>query len=212
MSSISSDQKKSLLLTTVIYAVLIALLFLIRFWPPYNPENNVALASGGGGGGAYRIGSGTSAGGNGANGQVKLTWGPQEINVQGNNTTISNGDITPSSTDGTDFGSVDASLGTITKTFTIQNIGSSNLILSIISIISTEFSITAEPTYPSIINGASSTTFSITFNPTSSGIKTATISIGNNDIDELIRYIENTPAISQYEPGRRRAKYLRNHR
>ncbi|MDR7024045.1 hypothetical protein [Pseudomonas peli] len=34
----------------------------------------------------------------------------------------------------------------------------------------------------------------------------------NNDIDELIRYIENTPAISQYEPGRRRAKYLRNHR
>jgi hypothetical protein len=31
-----------------------------------------------------------------------------------------------------------------------------------------------------------------------------------NDKEELIRYIENTPAISQYEPGRNRAKYLRN--
>ncbi len=31
-----------------------------------------------------------------------------------------------------------------------------------------------------------------------------------NDKDQLIRYIENTPAISQYEPGRNRARYLRN--
>ncbi|MCQ4288326.1 hypothetical protein NA647_12905 [Pseudomonas stutzeri] len=31
-----------------------------------------------------------------------------------------------------------------------------------------------------------------------------------NDKEELIRYIENTPAISQYEPGRNRASYLRN--
>lgn len=32
----------------------------------------------------------------------------------------------------------------------------------------------------------------------------------NNDVNELISYIENTPAISQYEGGRRRANYLRN--
>ena len=31
-----------------------------------------------------------------------------------------------------------------------------------------------------------------------------------NDKAELIRYIENTPAIRQYEPGRNRARYLRN--
>ena len=31
----------------------------------------------------------------------------------------------------------------------------------------------------------------------------------NNDANELIRYIENTPAISQYESGRHRADYLR---
>lgn len=32
----------------------------------------------------------------------------------------------------------------------------------------------------------------------------------NNNIDELIRYIENTPGISQYEKGRHRADYLKN--
>jgi len=34
----------------------------------------------------------------------------------------------------------------------------------------------------------------------------------NNNIDELIRYIENTPAISQYEKGRHRALYLKNYK
>ncbi len=33
-----------------------------------------------------------------------------------------------------------------------------------------------------------------------------------DDVDELIRYIENTPAISQYEPGRKRAAYLKKNR
>ncbi|CAB3974833.1 calcium-binding protein [Burkholderia aenigmatica] len=33
-----------------------------------------------------------------------------------------------------------------------------------------------------------------------------------NNIDRLIEYIENTPAISQYEPGRRRAQYLKENR
>ncbi|HAQ73500.1 MAG TPA: calcium sensor EFh [Pseudomonas sp.] len=31
----------------------------------------------------------------------------------------------------------------------------------------------------------------------------------NNDRSQLVRYIEGTPAIRQYEPGRRRARYLR---
>ncbi|SDK29133.1 pesticin C-terminus-like muramidase, partial [Pseudomonas indica] len=39
-------------------------------------------------------------------------------------------------------------------------------------------------------------------NPMKAGMK--------NDKNELINYIENTPAISQYEPGRRRANYLGN--
>ncbi|WP_242671616.1 hypothetical protein [Azotobacter chroococcum] len=34
----------------------------------------------------------------------------------------------------------------------------------------------------------------------------------NNNIDVLIRYIENTPAIKQYEDGRHRALYLKKHK
>ncbi|WP_226992665.1 calcium sensor EFh [Pseudomonas syringae group genomosp. 3] len=41
-------------------------------------------------------------------------------------------------------------------------------------------------------------------NPMRAGMK--------DDVDELIRYIENTPAISQYEPGRKRAAYLKKNR
>ena len=33
----------------------------------------------------------------------------------------------------------------------------------------------------------------------------------NNSFDELIHYIESTPAIRRYETGRRRANYLRQH-
>ncbi|WP_240997896.1 hypothetical protein [Pseudomonas viridiflava] len=41
-------------------------------------------------------------------------------------------------------------------------------------------------------------------NPMKAGMK--------DDVDELIRYIENTSAISQYEPGRKRAAYLKKNR
>lgn len=34
----------------------------------------------------------------------------------------------------------------------------------------------------------------------------------NNDVDELINYTNGTAAIKQYEPGRNRARYLRNHK
>ena len=34
----------------------------------------------------------------------------------------------------------------------------------------------------------------------------------NNDVDEMIKYINTTPAIKQYEPGRNRVKYLSNHK
>jgi hypothetical protein len=54
---------------------------------------------------------------------IRGTGTDPEINVQGNAITIGTGDITPSATDGTNFGSVDYAVGTIAKTFTIQNTG-----------------------------------------------------------------------------------------
>ena len=70
--------------------------------------------------------------------------------------------------------------------FTIQNTGTSALTLTTpITIGGTnadQFSLQAQPTSP--IAAAGSTTFTIRFSPTSTGSKTASISIGNNDSNE----------------------------
>ena len=58
---------------------------------------------------------------------VVATVNLPEINIQGNAISIVDGDSNPIITDWTDFGSVDFNSGTITKTFTIQNTGTSTL-------------------------------------------------------------------------------------
>jgi len=72
--------------------------------------------------------------------------------------------------------------------FTIENTGNGDLTLSgspIISISGTnadQFSVQQQPSSP--VSGYGNTTFKIRFSPTSTGSKTATISIANNDVDE----------------------------
>ncbi|MCA0131917.1 choice-of-anchor D domain-containing protein [Winogradskyella alexanderae] len=112
-----------------------------------------------------------------------------EMNVQGNATNIVDGDITPSVTDDTDFGNVDVTVGTNANTFTIQNTGTSNLNLTdplpyinITGAHAADFTLTANPTTPIAASG--STTFTITFNPSATGIRTATVSIANDDSNE----------------------------
>lgn len=108
-----------------------------------------------------------------------------EINVQGDTTTIVDGGITPSLTDHTDFGNQSICSGTIVRTFTIQNTGTSNLILNNPTLSGTnanDFSITANPSTSVLPSG--STTFQITFNPSATGIRTATVAFTNNDCDE----------------------------
>jgi M6 family metalloprotease-like protein len=114
--------------------------------------------------------------------------GQPEMNVKGNNVSIVDGDTTPRVTDFTDFGSVNATGATLTRTFTIQNLGSSSLILggspkvSISGAHATNFTVTVLPSSP--VAPAGSTTFSVKFDPTASGIRTAVISITNNDSNE----------------------------
>ncbi|RIA10065.1 putative secreted protein (Por secretion system target) [Flavobacteriaceae bacterium MAR_2010_72] len=111
-----------------------------------------------------------------------------EINIQGNANTIVDGDITPTTTDNTDFGST--FVGTpVTKTFTIQNTGNTALSLTGLSPYvaisganAADFSVTVIPS--SSIAASGSTTFNIRFNPASAGVKNATLSIANNDSDE----------------------------
>ncbi len=118
-----------------------------------------------------------------------LTHSYPEINITGNNTTIADGDDTPSASDHTDFGSVEPASGSITRTFTIQNTGTRALALTgtspYISINGThaaDFSITSIPS--STINSGESTTFQITFDPSGTGTRRASVSIANDDSDE----------------------------
>ncbi len=117
------------------------------------------------------------------------TSSPQEINITGNGNTIADGDTTPSTTDGTDFGNAVFPGGSATSTFVIQNTGSANLNLTGASpyvVISGahagDFSLTTIPSTP--ITGGNNTSFAITFSPGALGLRTASISIANNDADE----------------------------
>ncbi|WP_428665800.1 BspA family leucine-rich repeat surface protein [Runella sp.] len=114
---------------------------------------------------------------------------PAEINLKGNGVSIVNGDATPSAADHTDFGSQNISSGTIVRTFTVENTGAGTLNLSgspLVNINGTnagDFTLTALPATPvAATNGT--TTFQITFDPSASGVRTATVSIVNNDTDE----------------------------
>ncbi|MEQ3662026.1 MAG: choice-of-anchor D domain-containing protein, partial [Flavobacterium sp.] len=111
-----------------------------------------------------------------------------EIAVIGNGTIIADGDTTPTLTDDTDFGS--ALVGnTVANTFTIENSGVDPLTLTGLSpyvIVSganaADFSVSIVPS--ATIAASGSTTFEITFQPSALGLRTATLSIDNNDADE----------------------------
>jgi surface protein len=111
-----------------------------------------------------------------------------EINLKGNNLSIVSGDITPSTTDHTDFGVVDVTSGTVVRTFTIENLGTALLTLSgspLVNITGTnanDFTVKTVPASSIVVAG--STTFQITFDPLAGGTRTATLSIANNDADE----------------------------
>ena len=111
--------------------------------------------------------------------------GAPEINVQGNGNTIVDGDATPSATDHTDFGGQSVASGTIVRTFTIQNTGTGSLTVGTPTIGGThaaDFTVSANPA--ANVPAAGSTTFQVTFNPSASGLRSATVSFSNNDGDE----------------------------
>ncbi|MGB0431027.1 MAG: choice-of-anchor D domain-containing protein, partial [Bacteroidia bacterium] len=114
-----------------------------------------------------------------------------EIKISGNNTEIVDGDDTPSSTDHTDFGNVLASSGTVSRTYTIENTGTSTLTLNgtstsyikITGTNSSDFTVTSQPS-SATISANSSLTFVIEFDPSATGTRTATISASSDDSDE----------------------------
>ena len=108
-----------------------------------------------------------------------------EIDIKGNSTSITDGNTFPSFSNFTKFVSADVSSGTNTRTYTIYNIGTGALTISGVSITganAADFSVTAAPA--ASVAASSSTTFTVTFNPSTMGTKTATITVTNNDSSE----------------------------
>jgi subtilisin-like proprotein convertase family protein len=105
-----------------------------------------------------------------------------EINVKQGSTNYLNGSGSYS------FGSVNTSSSSSAVTFTIENTGTANLSLSgtpkvAISGHTSDFTINQTSTAATVA-GSGTTTFTVTFNPTAAGTRTATLSIANNDSDE----------------------------
>lgn len=113
----------------------------------------------------------------------------QEINVQGNTTSIVNGDSTPKAVDNTEYGVVNTG-STVDHNFTIKNQGVNDLNLASTPITisgSSNFSILSQPA-SNIIASGSSETFTVRFASSASscggGDKNAVVSIASDDADE----------------------------
>ena len=117
---------------------------------------------------------------------VTVLW--PEIAVTGNNQNIIDGDDAPTTDDHTDFGDVDFPGGSLIRTFTIENSGVFELWLNgspkvaLSGTNADEFTVSTVP--DTIISISGSTTFQVTFNPGALGLRTAEISISNDDSDE----------------------------
>ena len=126
----------------------------------------------------------TDASGNTNTCTQKVTVLGAEISVEGQNMEIDDGDDTPMPGDDTDFGLIDIASDD-THTFTIKNGGTATLNVTSITVSpNTDFSITAGASGGTVTTTGSDLTFEVTFDPSTVGAKTATVSIANDDCDE----------------------------
>jgi hypothetical protein len=104
------------------------------------------------------------------------------INVAGNNNCILTGDVTPSTTDNTDYGTLNAG-ETVNHTFYIRNNGGADLSVSSVAVVGAA-DFTVAPFTPVILVPGDSVAVVVTYAPTASGTSTATVTVGNTDADE----------------------------
>ncbi len=109
-----------------------------------------------------------------------------EIEVSGNSNNISDGSLIPDSNNNTYFGSIEPYFENgISKSFTINNTGNDILNIDEIKILGTNASDFILNNFSaSSLNLNNSIQFEINFKPSTKGIKTAMISISNNDSSE----------------------------
>lgn len=103
------------------------------------------------------------------------------VMVKGNDTLIADGDSSPSSGDDTDFGTAPMDGDPLIRTYTIQNTGSSPLVLignpivAISGAHASDFTLTQHPA--STLPVGTSTSFQISFSPSAGSLRSATIGI-----------------------------------
>jgi hypothetical protein len=107
--------------------------------------------------------------------------GALQLQVNGNNTVIPNNDTTPSLDDHTDFDNLEINASSASRTYTIENTGTSSITLNQSDILiegadASMFSIDSV-TYPLFIPAGESVNFDVSFNPSLPGEKTAIIKI-----------------------------------
>ncbi len=118
---------------------------------------------------------------------VTITGCP-EINIKARNTDIADGDTSPNQKEDTDFAYAYTDGEIVTHTFTIENLGASELTLSGLPVVSgthsSDFTITDNPSLT--IAEGESTSFDVTFNPSTTGTRNATITVNSDDADEAV--------------------------
>lgn len=131
---------------------------------------------------------------------------------------VADGDATPSTSDSTDFGTVN--LGqTLSVTYTITNSGGTTLTLSgtpkvaVSGTHSSDFTVTTQPSSPVSANGGT-TTFVVKFTPSATGVRSATLSIANDDSNEnpYNFSIQGSGSASQTQTVSKRKYFLRRNR
>ncbi len=117
---------------------------------------------------------------------VRYEGGPPEIDVTGNGNSISNGAVDTSLANHTDFGSASLTGGSVVRTFAISNAGTAPLGVTGITLggeNSTDFSVGGVTLPLSIVAGGSAN-FTVTFDPSAPGVRSATVNVANDDGDE----------------------------
>ncbi len=99
--------------------------------------------------------------------------------LEGNSQPIANGDATPRTLDGTDFGTVVAGSGAVTRNFVIRNTG--NAPLEIYAATTNSALFTAVAPSPATIAAGASRTFAVTLDPGAPGLQGAVVTLYNND-------------------------------
>ena len=130
---------------------------------------------------AYAINSaGTAYGGNISFATSAAPAPEIAVSFDGNN--VADGSLTPVALNGTDFGSVPVAGVTRDHVFTITNSGTAALTVGTVSATG-DFSVQAQPS-GSVAAGGGTTTFTIRFDPSTTGTRAGTVSFGTNDSDK----------------------------